>query len=143
MDSEKLPLRVTQGPNPDLLYLSATLLGVKLSRVLSRIINFTAKAGACQKLEMGINPPLSVRPSGQRLPRRVFGCDRGETDQPDVVPVFVTELDDDAAVEEKLNAVDNKLSRKSGKGEEQTGLRPTHRLTCCLRLHLISVCGTK
>ena len=63
----------------------------------------------------------------------MFGCDSSETDQlrrrrRRRHGVRSAALDDDAAVQEKLNAVDNKLSRKSGEEEKacdtQTNLQP-------------------
>ena len=62
----------------------------------------------------------------------MFGCDSSETDQlrRRRHGGRSLALDDDAAVQEKLNAVDNKLSRKSGEEEKagdgvtQTNLQP-------------------
>ena len=92
-------------------------LHAKVSEALSYRINFASKW--LQSWDT-----LSVRRA-----RRVFGCDSRETDQ--LRHSGGGGLVDDAAIREKLNAVDNKLSRKSGEGGRGGG---GHKLTCCGRL---------
>ena len=116
------------------------LLCVKLSEALSRIINFATISGWTDRRQKLVSSRRRC-PSGAAA-CRVLGCDSSETDQlrrrrrRRRLGGRSVALDDDAAaaaaaaaaVQEKLNAVDNKLSRKSGEEEKacdtQTNLQP-------------------
>ena len=110
------------------------LLCVKLSEALSRIINFATISGWTDRRQKLVSSRRRC-PSGAAC--RVLGCDSSETDQlrrrqrRRRLGGRSVALDEDAAaaaVQEKLNAVDNKLSRKSGEEEKacdtQTNLQP-------------------